>query len=118
MIRTNVAFMLTDIKNRGKIIFVSSAIPGEGKTFIALNMATTLAMSNKKVLVIGADIRKPKFESYLKHKFNNNLLFGVGFRNTIRHTLNNNVPFGYQGNIRFLSSSKKHKLFTSKTFRR
>src|SRR5690606_14000888 len=51
--------------NRGEIIFVTSTIKGEGKTFISYNLARTLATTNKKVIVIGADIRNPKLHRYL-----------------------------------------------------
>ena len=43
-----------------KIFMVSSSISGEGKTFTTLNLATVLAMSGKKTMIIGADMRKPK----------------------------------------------------------
>jgi capsular exopolysaccharide synthesis family protein len=39
---------------------VSSSISGEGKTFSTINLATVFAMSGKKTLIIGADMRKPK----------------------------------------------------------
>ena len=56
--RTNLQFMLTE--PQGKIISVQSTNPNEGKSFITINLATILAMNNKKVLIIGADLRKPK----------------------------------------------------------
>ncbi|AUS05825.1 GumC family protein [Pseudotamlana carrageenivorans] len=65
MLRTNVNFLLGHTENGGQTIFVTSTIPGEGKTFISINLATVFAMTNKKVLLIGADIRKPKFIEYL-----------------------------------------------------
>ena len=57
-LRTNLQFMLTE--PNGKIITIQSTNPNEGKTFIAVNLASILAMNNKKVLLIGADLRKPK----------------------------------------------------------
>jgi len=57
-LRTNLQFMLTEPK--GKIISIQSTNPNEGKSFITINLATILAMNNKKVLVIGADLRKPQ----------------------------------------------------------
>ncbi|WP_158847884.1 GumC family protein [Algibacter sp. L1A34] len=66
MLRTNMNFMLGNLKDSSKTIYITSTIPGEGKTFVAINLATVLAMSNKKVLLIGADIRKPKVAEYLE----------------------------------------------------
>jgi tyrosine-protein kinase Etk/Wzc len=57
-LRTNLQFMLA--VPGSKVISIHSTDPGEGKSFTAVNLATILAMNNKKVLVIGADMRKPK----------------------------------------------------------
>jgi capsular exopolysaccharide synthesis family protein len=43
-----------------KIILITSSLSGEGKTFTSLNIASVLAISGKKVILIGADMRKPK----------------------------------------------------------
>ncbi len=48
-----------------KVFMVTSSISGEGKTFTSLNLATVLALSNKKTLIIGADMRKPRIFSDL-----------------------------------------------------
>lgn len=65
IVRTNLEFVLSNsIVDRAKTIFVTSTIPGEGKTFIAANLATTIAISGKKVLLIGLDIRNPKIDEY------------------------------------------------------
>ena len=66
MLRSNIFFMLSKIKDRGKVVFITSTIGGEGKTFISSNLAAVLALSNKKVLLVGADIRKPKLKEFLK----------------------------------------------------
>ena len=68
LLRTNVNFMLPGDHKGGKTIFITSTIGGEGKTFIAINLASALALLNKKVLLIGADIRKPKIATYLNTK--------------------------------------------------
>lgn len=65
-LRTNVNFMLTGNQNESNVIFVTSTIANEGKTFIAINLAASLSLLKKKVLLIGADIRKPKIAHYLK----------------------------------------------------
>lgn len=60
---TNMNFILP--KNKiGKIIFVTSTVKGEGKTFISVNLALTLANPSKKVIIIGADIRNPQLQRY------------------------------------------------------
>ncbi|HEX8269192.1 MAG TPA: polysaccharide biosynthesis tyrosine autokinase [Flavobacterium sp.] len=65
--RTNLEFMLSEVPdNVAKTIFVTSTLPKEGKTFISINMASTIALSGKKVLLIGMDIRNPKIDQYIK----------------------------------------------------
>jgi len=65
LFRTNVGFMLPQNKEGGKSIFITSTIANEGKTFVGLNLAHALTLINKKVLLIGADLRKPKIAKYL-----------------------------------------------------
>lgn len=57
-LRTNLQFMLTS--STGKVISIHSTNPGEGKSFSSINVATILALNSKKVILIGADMRKPK----------------------------------------------------------
>ncbi len=65
ILRTNLAYLVQKKdKDRGEVIFVTSTIKGEGKTFISYNMARTLASTKRRVLVIGADIRNPKLHRY------------------------------------------------------
>ena len=49
----------------GKAIFVTSTTSGEGKSFVAINLAAALSLSNKKVLLLGMDLRAPKVTKYL-----------------------------------------------------
>jgi capsular exopolysaccharide synthesis family protein len=56
-IRSNLQFMLRETDQ--KVIMVTSSVSGEGKTFTATNLATVFAMNNKKVLLIGCDLRRP-----------------------------------------------------------
>ncbi len=57
-IRTNLQFI--DNEPGPKLVAVTSTISGEGKTFFAMNLAGILAFSDKKVIVIDFDMRKPK----------------------------------------------------------
>ena len=66
IVRTNLEFLLTNVpEEEAKTIFLTSTYPKEGKTFISVNLATTIALSEKKVLLVGLDIRNPKLEEYL-----------------------------------------------------
>ena len=56
-LRTNLQFML---KENDKVIMFTSTVPGEGKTFNAANTAASFALLNKKVILVGLDIRKPR----------------------------------------------------------
>ncbi len=48
-----------------KVISINSLISGEGKSFISTNFATILSMANKRVLLVGADLRRPRLHSFL-----------------------------------------------------
>ena len=65
LLRTNLDFMLTDADKNSKTIFVTSTTSGEGKSFIASNLACALSLSGKKVALLGMDLRKPKITDYL-----------------------------------------------------
>jgi len=57
-LRTSLDFI--GIKDGKKVISISSTTSGEGKTFISVNLAAILAMSNKKVIILDLDMRKPR----------------------------------------------------------
>lgn len=66
IVRTNLEFLLNEVpEGVAKTIFLTSTFPKEGKTFISVNLASTIALSDKKVLLLGLDIRNPKLEEYL-----------------------------------------------------
>ncbi len=52
--------------NEGSVIFVTSSIKGEGKTFVSYNLANAYAHLDKKVILIGADFRNPQLHKYLE----------------------------------------------------
>lgn len=59
--RNNLLFMIGE-RNQ-KVIMVTSTVPKEGKTFVAANLAKSLAFLGKRVLVLGGDLRNPKVHS-------------------------------------------------------
>ncbi len=50
---------------REKVILVTSTVPGEGKTYVSINLAMSLSLTDKKVLLIGLDLRKPQLANHL-----------------------------------------------------
>jgi capsular exopolysaccharide synthesis family protein len=74
-VRTSLKYFLKE--KECPVISVSSTITNEGKTFVSANLAAILAMSDKKVLLIGLDLRKPRI-----HK-----IFGVSNENGISNYL-------------------------------
>ena len=63
LIRNNIQFVLNNKDE--KVILVTSSISGEGKSFISSNLAISMALLGKRVLLIGMDIRNPQLGSYL-----------------------------------------------------
>lgn len=57
-IRTNVSFI--DVGNRNKVLIVSSAVPSEGKTTLLTNLAILTASAGARVLIVDADLRRPR----------------------------------------------------------
>ena len=56
-LRTNLRFILSEKEN---VIACTSCIPGEGKSFVSTNLAMSLALLGKRVIIVGLDIRKPR----------------------------------------------------------
>lgn len=66
ILSSNVNYLLPPREDgKGSIIYTTSSIKGEGKTFISLNLSLALTSLNKKVLLIGADLRNPQLHIYL-----------------------------------------------------
>lgn len=66
ILRINLDYLMKSKKGPGKknVIYVTSSVSGEGKTFLSSNLSMILSNTNKKVLLIGADIRNPKLYSF------------------------------------------------------
>lgn len=69
----NVTHLLSpeETDETGKVIYVTSAIKGEGKTLLALNLSLAYASIGKRVLLVGGDLRNPTLHSYLNLDKNN-----------------------------------------------
>jgi capsular exopolysaccharide synthesis family protein len=62
-LRTNLQFLMPGPSE--KVIMTTSSMGGEGKSFVAVNLAATIALSGKKVLLMELDLRKPRISSVL-----------------------------------------------------
>lgn len=76
-LRTNLTFLLNKSKSKAKRVFVTSTIANEGKSVTALNLAASYSLLGKKVLLLGMDLRAPKFKEYMQ------LPFEIGITNYI-----------------------------------
>lgn len=62
-LRTNLQFLLKGKEQQ--VIMITSSTSGEGKSFLTINLGSTLAISNKKVVLVELDLRKPKISKEL-----------------------------------------------------
>lgn len=62
LLRTKLQFTLDHPTE--KVILVTSTMSGEGKTFVSINLAAMLSLADKKVLLMGMDLRKPQLAGY------------------------------------------------------
>ncbi|HIP29799.1 MAG TPA: polysaccharide biosynthesis tyrosine autokinase [Sulfurospirillum arcachonense] len=62
-IRTNLEYVVSP--NGSKVILVTSSIPNEGKTVVSANLASVIGMSEKQVVILSLDLRRPE----MHHKF-------------------------------------------------
>lgn len=67
-----------------KVLLVSSAIPGEGKTTVAINLAISAARRGRRVLIIDCDLRNPSVAKGLKVKTDRSLVDFLGGKATVR----------------------------------
>lgn len=67
MLVTNLSYkFIDDKKNISKSVIVTSSVKGEGKTAVSVNLARVLSFSNKKTILIGADLRNPQIHNHLE----------------------------------------------------
>lgn len=94
LLRTNLEFTNANVKK--PVVMVTSSGPGEGKSFISLNLGLSLALSGKKTVMLELDLRRPKLGDYLtgessikgitnylvgKESLDNIIQYGKGHRN-------------------------------------
>ena len=66
ILSANVDYILPISENgKGRVIYCTSTIKGEGKTLVSLNLSLALSSINKKVLLIGADLRNPQIHTHI-----------------------------------------------------
>lgn len=93
-LRTNLSFVSLDKQYRK--LLVTSSVPKEGKTGLAVNLAILLAESNHKVLLCDCDLRKPMVHKYLgvhHHNGLTNLATGDRIEDLIQFVPNANIHF-------------------------
>lgn len=74
-LRTNLQFM--DVDNPPRIIVITSALPGDGKSTVSIKLAEAIAESGQKVILVDADLRRPSVADYL------GLVPGVGLTDVL-----------------------------------
>ena len=121
LVASNINFFL-DKKDEGNSILFTSSISGEGKTFSAKNLAVIFSSLGKKVILVGADLRRPKlyldFISDNKIGLSNYLSENIEINNIIKKTDFKNLNIINSGPIppnpsELLSKNKMKELIIS-----
>lgn len=97
-VRTYLNFLA--VEKKSKVVCITSEVAGEGKSFIAVQLSGTLAMINKKVILISADLRRPKLHEAFglaNHKGLSNYLHH-------QHTVDEIIQQTSYKNLDFISS--------------
>ncbi|MDX7350048.1 polysaccharide biosynthesis tyrosine autokinase [Escherichia coli] len=95
-LRTSLHFAMMEAKNN--ILMISGASPNAGKTFISTNLAATIALTGKKVLFIGADLRK----GHVHKMFGGNNEHGLSDILSGQATLNNSLKHVKEGGFDYI----------------
>ena len=124
ILRTNLSYVLPlKVDNLGQVVLVTSTIKGEGKTFTTLNLSISFSLMNKKVLLIGSDLRNPQLHNYVNIKKNidglQDYLYdtSVDWKNIVNKSqlVNDNLDIIFSGKIppnpaELLSNGRLEKL--------
>ncbi len=94
-IRSSLQFLYKKQKVDGsKILMITSSVSGEGKTFCSINIATVFAMSEKKTVILGLDLRKPKiFEDFSISNDIGITNYLIGQKNLLEVVQKTHIPF-------------------------
>jgi capsular exopolysaccharide synthesis family protein len=65
LLRTNLNYLFRSSDKKTKSLLITSAQGGDGKTFVCINLGISLSLTNKRVVIVGMDLRKPKLAEYL-----------------------------------------------------
>jgi len=97
-VRTNLSFLASE--KASKVICITSEVAGEGKSFVAINLTSTLSLIDKKVILVAADLRR----SRIHHTFN--VPNDKGLSNYLSHqnTLDDIIQHSKQENLDFIVS--------------
>ncbi len=97
-VRTNLSFLASDKQN--KVICITSEVAGEGKSFVAVNLSSTLSLIDKKVVLIGADLRRSRIHKIF------NVSNDIGLSNYLAHQkeLDDIIFHSEQENLDFIIS--------------
>jgi len=87
IMRTNLNFMSVkkgkNTPSTSEVVYVTSTTKGEGKTFVAINLASSLVAAKKKTLLIGCDLRNPQIHNYLNLKKDQNGVSNFLYDNSV-----------------------------------
>ncbi|MFD1256120.1 GumC family protein [Mucilaginibacter terrae] len=101
-LRTNLQFVLDPSKSN--VLLFTSSMSGEGKSFLSLNIGSALALTNKKVVFMEMDLRKPKLSESVGLDINN------GYTN---YAISDNDDYDYSKLLKPLSFNKNCYLISS-----
>ncbi len=93
--RTNLMYALAEEGEGGKPFLVTSAFSAEGKTSTCINLAATFAQTDAKVLLVDADLRKPRLHTYLGVKNKQGLANHLGGFSTIESIINREPQYDF-----------------------
>lgn len=126
-VRTNLQYLLD--KEQSSVISVQSMISGEGKSFVAQNLALAFAINNRKVLLIDGDLRKPQlhvtFKDTNERGLTNFLMNKASFEEVVKESKTKNLFYTTTGPVlwntaelldnnrlrEFINEAKRHFAF-------